>query len=65
VRGVSLVGSSHRWAAAAILLLGMVTCGLGSPTALSLLTAAFAALWLFSTVRHVHERAPRRPAAVR
>lgn len=27
---VPLVGSSHRWAAAAILLLGMLTCGLGS-----------------------------------
>lgn len=28
---VWLVGSSHRWAAGAILLLGMVGCGLGSP----------------------------------
>jgi hypothetical protein len=28
---VPLVGSSHRWAAAAILLLGLLTCGLGSP----------------------------------
>ena len=28
---VALVGSSHRWAAAAILLIGMFTCGLGSP----------------------------------
>jgi hypothetical protein len=26
---VWLVGSSHRWAAGAIMLLGMVTCGLG------------------------------------
>ncbi len=91
--GVPLVGSSHRWAAAAILAIGMVTCGLGSPeragasawplaalgvvalalavvtlatgslTALSLLTAAFAALWLFSTARHLHHRAPRHPVA--
>src|SRR5437870_5705256 len=29
--GVPLVGGSHRWAAGAILLLGMFTCGLGSP----------------------------------
>jgi hypothetical protein len=29
--GVWLIGSSHRWAAAAIALLGMATCGLGSP----------------------------------
>jgi hypothetical protein len=28
---VWLVGSSHRWAAGAIMLLGMLTCGLGSP----------------------------------
>jgi hypothetical protein len=28
---VWLIGGSHRWAAGAILLLGMVTCGLGSP----------------------------------
>ena len=28
--GVPLVGSSHRWAAGAILLLGAATCGLGS-----------------------------------
>jgi hypothetical protein len=28
---VPLIGSSHRWAAALILLLGMATCGLGSP----------------------------------
>ncbi len=27
---VWLIGSSHRWAAVAILLLGMATCGLGS-----------------------------------
>lgn len=29
--GVWLVGHSHRWAAGAIVLLGMATCGLGSP----------------------------------
>lgn len=29
--GVPLVGDSHRWAAAAIFLLGSLTCGLGSP----------------------------------
>ena len=29
--GVPLVGGSHRWAAAAILLLGMATCAQGSP----------------------------------
>jgi hypothetical protein len=29
--GVPLVGSSHRWAAGAILLLGIMTCALGSP----------------------------------
>jgi hypothetical protein len=29
--GVPLIGGSHRWAAGAILLLGMATCGLGSP----------------------------------
>ena|SRR2546429_296635 len=29
--GVPLVGESHRWAAGAILLLGSMTCGLGSP----------------------------------
>jgi hypothetical protein len=29
--GVWLVGDSHRWAAGAIVLLGMATCGLGSP----------------------------------
>jgi hypothetical protein len=28
---VPLVGGSHRWAAGAIMLLGMFTCGLGSP----------------------------------
>ena len=28
---VWLVGGSHRWAAGAITLLGMFTCGLGSP----------------------------------
>ena len=28
---VSLVGSSHRWAAGTILALGMATCSLGSP----------------------------------
>ena len=28
---VPLVGGSHRWAAAAIFLLGSLTCGLGSP----------------------------------
>src|ERR1044071_8944638 len=28
---VWLVGHSHRWAAGVILLLGVVTCGLGSP----------------------------------
>jgi hypothetical protein len=28
---VWLVGDSHRWAAGVILLLGVVTCGLGSP----------------------------------
>ena len=30
-RGVWLIGDSNRWAAAAILLLGIVTCSLGSP----------------------------------
>ena len=29
--GVPLVGDSHRWAAGAVLLLGSLTCGLGSP----------------------------------
>jgi hypothetical protein len=29
--GVWLIGDSHRWAAGAILLLGIATCGLGSP----------------------------------
>jgi hypothetical protein len=29
--GVPLVGDSRRWAAGAILLLGVMTCGLGSP----------------------------------
>ena len=29
---VWLVGGSHRWAAAAIFLLGSMTCGLGSPS---------------------------------
>lgn len=29
--GVPLVGDSHRWATGAILLLGSLTCGLGSP----------------------------------
>ena len=28
---VPLIGDSHRWAAGAIALLGMATCGLGSP----------------------------------
>lgn len=28
---VWLVGDSHRWAAGTIVVLGMVTCGLGSP----------------------------------
>jgi hypothetical protein len=28
---VWLIGGSHRWAAGAILVLGMLTCGLGSP----------------------------------
>lgn len=39
---VWLVGGSHRWAAGAITLLGMFTCGLGSPgkdTATKLLAA--------------------------
>jgi hypothetical protein len=29
---VALVGDSHRWAAGAILLLGIATCALGSPS---------------------------------
>jgi hypothetical protein len=29
---VWLIGSGHRWAAVAITLLGMATCGLGSPS---------------------------------
>src|SRR5947209_5021361 len=29
--GVPLIGDSHRWAAGAIALLGIGTCGLGSP----------------------------------
>lgn len=29
--GVPLIGASHRWAAGAILLLGMLSCSLGSP----------------------------------
>jgi hypothetical protein len=29
--GIPLVGGSHRWAAGAIMLLGIGTCGLGSP----------------------------------
>ncbi len=31
--GVPLIGDSHRWAAGAISLLGIMTCGLGSPGA--------------------------------
>jgi hypothetical protein len=31
VWNVPLVGGSHRWAAGAIALIGMATCGLGSP----------------------------------
>jgi hypothetical protein len=86
---VPLVGSSHRWAAAAIMLLGVLTCGLGSPgdgpvrgllatlgtaalvlgvlalatgslTALSLFVAAFVALWVVSTARHLRHP-PRHP----
>jgi hypothetical protein len=30
--GVPLIGDSHRWAAGAIMLLGMATCGLGTMT---------------------------------
>src|SRR6266511_2685059 len=29
--GVWLIGGSHRWAAGAVALLGIATCGLGSP----------------------------------
>lgn len=29
--GVPLIGDSHRWAAGSIALLGIATCGLGSP----------------------------------
>ncbi len=29
--GVWLIGHSHRWAAGTVVLLGMATCGLGSP----------------------------------
>jgi len=29
--GVPLIGDSHRWAASAIALLGMLTCGFGAP----------------------------------
>lgn len=78
---VPLVGGSERWAAAVILVLGLVGCSLGkqrsgaggavlgliggaslvfgvlalitgSPTWLSLLTAAFVLLWLASTAQH-------------
>jgi hypothetical protein len=53
--GVPLIGDSRRWAAGAILLLGMLTCGLGSPAkggasrllaALGVLALALAALAL-------------------
>ena len=86
---VWLVGSSHRWATAAIGVLGIATCSLGrrqeegyrlfaalgtvtlglfvwaivsgSLTALSLLVAANAVLWLGATARHA-AHAPRHAA---
>ena len=80
--GVPLVGASHRWAAVAVLLLGMAACSLGSArsgagawmlgaigavslvlavaavvtgslAALTLAVAAFVALWVGSTLRHM------------
>ncbi len=54
---VPLVGDSYRWAAGAILVLGMVTCTLGSPSSssaskalggLGVLTLAFA-IWALVT----------------
>jgi hypothetical protein len=41
--GVPLIGDSHRWAAGAIVLLGMLTCGQGSP-------GRGTATWLLATL---------------
>jgi hypothetical protein len=44
-----LVGGSHRWAAGAIMLLGLATCALGSPGA-GIATKLFAALGVLAFV---------------
>jgi hypothetical protein len=75
---VWLVGDGHRWAAGAILLLGSMNCGLGSPgkgrvtkvlaiatgslTPLSLLVVHIVVLWAISTFRHARP-VPRTTAA--
>lgn len=90
---VPLVGASHRWAAGAVLLLGMAACSLGtsrsgagawllaalgavslvlvavaiasgSLQALELAVAAFVALWVGSTLRHMLAGRPMPPATV-
>ncbi len=90
---VPLVGASHRWAAGAVLLLGMAACSLGSSRsgagawplaglgtvglvlaavaiatgsleALGLAVAAFVALWVGSTLRHMLAGRPTPPATV-
>jgi hypothetical protein len=45
---VALVGDSHRWSAGTIMLLGVVTCGLGTPqkSSLTFLLAALGILAL-------------------
>ena len=49
---VALVGDSHRWAAGAIMLLGVLTCGLGTPRkgALTLVLATLGTLALVLAV---------------
>jgi hypothetical protein len=49
---VPLVGDSHRWAAGVILLLGILTCGQGSPSrsAVSMLCGALGALALILAI---------------
>jgi hypothetical protein len=73
---VWLVGSSHRWAAGAITLVGALTCGLGSPgermregggpdaatRLLSLLVVCVVLLWVGATVRHASRPTGRRLA---
>ncbi len=46
---VWLVGSSHRWAAGVILILGVMTCGLGSPGS-GVATRMLAALGMLALV---------------